>query len=71
MSSGDLAHQLSVYAEYAKTSNLYAVAIYGITLIGSQTAQVGKPHSYCMTALRPSTANVRQGEAFGSSSGPR
>jgi ATP-binding cassette subfamily C (CFTR/MRP) protein 1 len=31
----------SVYAEYAKTSNLVAVAIYGITLIGAQTAQIG------------------------------
>jgi ATP-binding cassette, subfamily C (CFTR/MRP), member 1 len=30
----------SVYAEYAKTSNLYAVAVYGITLIGAQTAQI-------------------------------
>jgi ATP-binding cassette, subfamily C (CFTR/MRP), member 1 len=31
----------SVYVEYAKTSNLVAVAIYGITLIGAQTAQIG------------------------------
>jgi ATP-binding cassette, subfamily C (CFTR/MRP), member 1 len=30
----------NVYGEYAKTSNLYAVAIYGITLIGAQTAQI-------------------------------
>lgn len=31
----------SVYGEYAKTSNLVAVAIYAITLIGAQTAQIG------------------------------
>ncbi|KAF2086948.1 multidrug resistance-associated protein 1 [Saccharata proteae CBS 121410] len=31
----------SVYAEYAKTSNIYAVAIYLLTLMGAQTAQVG------------------------------
>ncbi|KAK0126799.1 hypothetical protein ONS95_008378 [Cadophora gregata] len=29
-----------VYAEYAKTSNLFAVAIYGLMLVGGQTAQV-------------------------------
>jgi ATP-binding cassette subfamily C (CFTR/MRP) protein 1 len=32
----------SVYSEYAKTSNLVAVAIYILTLIGAQTAQIGK-----------------------------
>jgi hypothetical protein len=32
-----------VYLEYAKTSNLVAVFIYGIMLIGAQTAQIGKP----------------------------
>ncbi|KAF1981153.1 ABC transporter family protein [Aulographum hederae CBS 113979] len=31
----------SVYGEYAKTSNLVAVAIYLVTLIGAQTAQIG------------------------------
>ncbi|KAG9514802.1 ATP-binding cassette glutathione S-conjugate transporter, partial [Aureobasidium melanogenum] len=31
----------SVYSEYAKTSNLVAVAIYLVTLIGAQTAQIG------------------------------
>ncbi|GAB7347940.1 hypothetical protein MBLNU459_g5452t1 [Dothideomycetes sp. NU459] len=31
----------SVYGEYAKTSNLIAVAIYVITTIGAQTAQIG------------------------------
>lgn len=30
----------SVYGEYAKTSNLWAVAVYGITLICAQTAQI-------------------------------
>lgn len=34
----------TVYAEYAKTSNLVAVAIYGLLLIGAQTAQIGKSH---------------------------
>jgi len=33
---------ITVYAEYAKTSNLIAVAIYSLTLIGGQVAQVGK-----------------------------
>jgi ATP-binding cassette subfamily C (CFTR/MRP) protein 1 len=32
-----------VYAEYAKTSNLFAVAIYLVMLVGAQTAQIGKP----------------------------
>jgi ATP-binding cassette, subfamily C (CFTR/MRP), member 1 len=31
----------SVYGEYAKTSNLYAVAIYMVALVAAQTAQVG------------------------------
>ncbi|KAF2841494.1 multidrug resistance-associated protein 1 [Patellaria atrata CBS 101060] len=31
----------SVYSEYAKTSNLLAVVIYLVTLIGAQTTQVG------------------------------
>ncbi|KAL3423537.1 ABC metal ion transporter [Phlyctema vagabunda] len=31
----------NVYAEYAKTSNLLAVAIYGIMLIGGQSLQIG------------------------------
>jgi hypothetical protein len=30
-----------VYGEYAKTSNLFAVAIYLTMLIGGQTAQIG------------------------------
>jgi ATP-binding cassette subfamily C (CFTR/MRP) protein 1 len=32
----------NVYSEYAKTSNLVAVAIYIVTLVGAQTAQIGK-----------------------------
>ncbi|TVY35751.1 Metal resistance protein [Lachnellula occidentalis] len=31
----------NVYAEYAKTSNLVAVAIYGLMLVGGQTLQIG------------------------------
>ena len=31
----------SVYAEYAKESNLFAVAIYLVMLVGAQTAQIG------------------------------
>ena len=31
----------NVYAEYARTSNLIAVSIYTITLLGAQTAQIG------------------------------
>jgi ATP-binding cassette subfamily C (CFTR/MRP) protein 1 len=31
----------SVYKEYAKTANLFAVGVYGVMLIGAQTAQVG------------------------------
>ncbi|EHL02557.1 putative Metal resistance protein YCF1 [Glarea lozoyensis 74030] len=31
----------NVYAEYAKTSNIYAVLIYGLMLVGAQTAQIG------------------------------
>ena len=31
----------NVYAEYAKTSNLSAVAVYLLTLIGAQSAQIG------------------------------
>lgn len=32
----------SVYVEYAKTSNLFAVAIYLVMLVGAQTAQIGE-----------------------------
>jgi len=32
----------NVYGEYAKTSNLFAVAIYAMTLMGAQIAEIGK-----------------------------
>jgi ATP-binding cassette subfamily C (CFTR/MRP) protein 1 len=35
----------SVYGEYAKTSNLVAVTIYMVMLVGAQTAQIGKLQS--------------------------
>jgi ATP-binding cassette, subfamily C (CFTR/MRP), member 1 len=31
-----------VYAEYAKESNLAAVAVYLVMLLGAQTASIGK-----------------------------
>lgn len=38
----DIFHWLvAVYVEYAKTSNLLAVIIYGFTLLAAQTAQIG------------------------------
>lgn len=36
-----------VYAEYAKTSNLLAVMIYGLMLIGGQSLQIGKLLHLC------------------------
>lgn len=36
----------NVYGEYAKTSNLYAVIVYGVMLLGAQTAQIGKMNTY-------------------------
>jgi ABC-type multidrug transport system ATPase subunit len=36
----------NVYGEYAKASNLFAVAIYVITLIGAQTAEIGKLQNF-------------------------
>jgi len=38
----------NVYGEYAKTSNLFAVAVYMFTLLGAQTAQVGKLVERCI-----------------------
>lgn len=35
----------SVYGEYAKTSNLGAVAVYLLALVAAQTAQIGKSHA--------------------------
>lgn len=34
-----------VYKEYAKNSNLIAVTIYMVTLIGAKTAEIGKSHA--------------------------
>lgn len=31
-----------VYSEYARTSNLAAVAVYLVMLVGAQSAQIGK-----------------------------
>ena len=45
---------LLVYLEYAKTSNLLAVAIYGIMLISAQAAQIGKSASAFHDTLLPS-----------------
>ena len=39
-----------VYAEYAKTSNLVAVAIYVVTLLGAQTAQIGMSR-FCLLPI--------------------
>lgn len=43
----------NVYAEYAKTSNLIAVSIYLATLIGAQTAQIGKSRRNRLTFIQP------------------
>lgn len=34
-----------VYKEYAKNSNMLAVTIYMLTLIGAKTAEIGESHS--------------------------
>ena len=36
-----------VYIEYAKASNLSAVCVYLVMLLGAQTAQIGKSHKLC------------------------
>lgn len=41
----------SVYAEYAKMSNIFAVGIYLVTLLGAQTAQVGESRKNWVTAI--------------------
>jgi len=41
----------SVYTEYAKTSNLVAVGIYLITLVGAQTLQIGEYSSSQKTTI--------------------
>jgi ATP-binding cassette subfamily C (CFTR/MRP) protein 1 len=51
----------SVYGEYAKTSNLVAVAIYMVTLVGAQTAQIGMSSTRfhgCGITLLAMTASV-------------
>ena len=48
----------SVYAEYAKTSNLAAVAVYIMTLVAAQTAQIGKDP--CTNGLRRPTSPLYQ-----------
>jgi hypothetical protein len=39
---------VTVYGEYARTSNLAAVGVYMVTLIAAQAAQIGEsPHENC------------------------
>lgn len=39
---------MTVYGEYARTSNLAAVGVYMVTLIAAQAAQIGEyPHATC------------------------
>lgn len=39
---------MTVYGEYARTSNLAAVGVYMVTLIAAQAAQIGEsPHESC------------------------
>jgi hypothetical protein len=67
-----------VYAEYAKTSNLFAVAIYLIMLVGGQTAQFGKRPGIPRILSFASTTHSRldrdadplQGATCGSNDGP-
>lgn len=63
----------AVYAEYAKTSNLFAVAVYLIALIASQTASFGAlkicPHTqHCLSCSVSLTST--QEAACGSRTGP-
>lgn len=45
-----------IYVEYAKSSNLGAVAVYLVLLLGAQTGQIGELHSslahVCCNRLR-------------------
>lgn len=61
----------SVYAEYAKTSNLVAVAIYLALLAGAQTASVGTWSAIgsSLFHLEKINANVMQAQTSGSSNG--
>jgi ABC-type multidrug transport system fused ATPase/permease subunit len=38
----------NVYGEYAKASNIFAVAIYAMTLMGAQTAEIGKLQNFAL-----------------------
>jgi len=44
----------NVYGEYAKTSNIYAVIVYAVMLLGAQTAQIGKMISHSLRSSRSS-----------------
>lgn len=60
----------SVYGEYAKTSNLVAVCIYMVMLVGAQTAQVGE---FLRTKMGFWLHYLHRGQRvmFGSSIGPK
>jgi ABC-type multidrug transport system fused ATPase/permease subunit len=40
-----------IYIEYAKASNLGAVCVYLVMLLGAQTAQIGTYHKHCTSCL--------------------
>jgi hypothetical protein len=40
-----------IYIEYAKASNLGAVCVYLVMLLGAQSAQIGMYHKYCTSCL--------------------
>lgn len=41
----------NVYGEYAKASNLLAVAIYAMTLMGAQIAEIGKLQNFALSVI--------------------
>jgi hypothetical protein len=41
----------NIYGEYAKASNLFAVAIYVMTLMGAQTAEIGKLQNFALSVI--------------------
>lgn len=48
-----------VYKEYAKNSNLIAVTIYMVTLIGAKTAEIGKsPMHHAPSTQQPHRARI-------------
>lgn len=55
----------SVYAEYAKTSNLVAVAFYLLAMLGAQTAQIGMYFRRCSVCVESHPLTVLQGAVFG------